>query len=85
MQSRQCVTCLFSRHILFYLSVPSHSYKDFEGYISDIKTGNMGLNVCGTHLSPSFPPSAHDIVVVTFHLEKSPPQAAVTTPAPGPG
>ena len=53
MQSRQCVTCLFSRHILFYLSVPSYSYKDFEGYISDIKTGNMGLNVCGAHLSPS--------------------------------
>ena len=33
----------------------------------------------------TLPPSAHDIVVVTFHLEKSPPQAAVTTPAPGPG
>lgn len=71
---------------LYFIYLSHHTVTtDFEGYISDIKTGNMGLNVCGTHLSPSLPPSAHDIVVVTFHLEKSPPQAAVTTPAPGPG
>ena len=51
--------------------LPHIVYIVFEGYINDTKTGNMGLNVCGAHLSLP----AHDIVVVTFHLEKSPPQA----------
>ena len=51
-----CHMFIFPSHFILFICPIIYSYKDFEGYISDMKTGNMGLNVCGAHLSPSLPP-----------------------------
>ena len=44
-----CHMFIFPSHSILFICPITQFYKDFEGYISDIKTGNMGLSACGTH------------------------------------